>query len=271
MNKLVFFVPGAYSIYTRFKGIKGLVSFIFKYFLIVLLASLACAEPFGVARFIVGVLLMFSLYEYGYIQNDCETIKKEQKPTMRLSTEELAFYEKNKTAIYSLRVIETACLLFVSYLLNVNTFLIFYSLLILPVFLVYNAIRCKWNLHIHVVLMFLRYSLPVFFACNHFDALASFWILLVHPLLIFIELNVKGKFGYQNKFLKKYVLKVFDDKHVNAFRVKYFSLLTLVSVLWTIADSHTVGYLYLVSCCMFFYTSVYAVSIVAGIKNKKNI
>lgn len=270
MSKLIFFIPGAYSIYTRFKGVKGLISFIFKYFLIVLLASLACAEQFSITYFVIGIFLMFSLYEYGYIQNDCETIKKEQKPTMRLSAEELAFYEKYKTCIYSFRIIETVFFLFISYVWGVNIWLIFYSLLILPVFLFYNAIRCKWNLHIHVVLMFLRYSLPVFFACNHLDVLASLWILLVHPVLIFIELNVKGKFGYQNKFLKKYVLNVFDDKHVNAFRVKYFSFLTVMAVLWTIADRNVAGYLWLVLCCMFFYTSVYAVSIISEIKRKKS-
>ena len=271
MDKLIFFVPGAYSIYTRFKGLKGLVSFIFKYFLIVLLASLACAESFSILRFIIGIFLMFSLYEYGYIQNDCETIKKESKPTMRLSSTELTFYEKWKAYVYSVRAIETIVLLAVSYIIDVDIRIVAYSLLILPVFLLYNAIRCKWNLHVHVVLMFLRYSLPVFFACNRFDSMASLWILLVHPLLIFIELNVKGKFGYQNKFLKKYVLKVFDDSHVNAFRVKYFGILTVVAALLTVADIHYIGYLWLVLCCMFFYSSVYVLSNVSCVKNGKRL
>lgn len=257
MTKLYFYIPGIYSIYTRYKGGKGMIAFVCKYWMICFMGSIVYVERFEAIRFILGMFLMFTLYEFGYIQNDAETIKKETRPTMRLTKEDLIFYEQNKIQIYSLRVLYALLLAALSYSLGIKWYLIALAFVTIPVFLLYNKVRCKWNLHIHIVLMFLRYAIPVFFACNHADVMLSFWMLLVHPMLIFIELSVKGKFGYYNKFLRTYILHVFDEKHINAFRVKYFTVLLLFTILITMTNKQLLGFVWLSLYCWLFYLLVF--------------
>ena len=259
MNKLFFYIPGVYSIYTRYKGIKGTIAFIFKYIMICFMGSQAYEQFFNGFYFILGMFLMFTMYEFGYIQNDAETIKYEEYPTMRLTDDDLVFYEKHKGSIYASRLFYMLLLIAISYAIGIKILIIILAVTTIPVFLIYNHIRCKWNLHIHVILMFLRYAVPVFFSCNFTNLALSCWMLAVHPLLIFMELSVKGKFGYQNKFLKKYILHVFDEKHVNTFRVKYFTVLLLGTILVAVYNIELKGFIWLSLYCWIFYVLVFLV------------
>lgn len=48
-----------------------------------------------------SIIVVYNFYEIGYIQNDTETIKRESNPTLRVSKDELEYYEENKWYIYS--------------------------------------------------------------------------------------------------------------------------------------------------------------------------
>lgn len=261
MRNVIFYIPCLYTKHTRFKGIKGFITWTFKYCLLIFLISLIYWQEFNLIRFIFGLLLTYSLYEYGYIQNDAETIKKEYKPTKRLNEKELLFYEQHKTSIYFIRICFTTLFLILLILTNVRWIFLIYSFLIPIVFILYNAIRNKWNLYLHIILMFLRLSTPIFIACNHSDIILCIWILFVYPITVFIELSVKGKFGYHNKFFQKYILCKYEKSYFHIFRVKYYTIFTLAVLLFVL--SKIIPTIYLLPT--FYY---YTLIIISALKNK---
>ena len=103
---LMFYVPVLYAIRTRFlKRTKlGIFFWLAEYLFPVLLSFLlANIEPISISQMLLSVACVYCFYEIGYIQNDCETIKKEENPTLRLSEDELKIYERNKWNIYMTR------------------------------------------------------------------------------------------------------------------------------------------------------------------------
>lgn len=231
-KSLVFFLPGAYTKHSRHKYLKNIFGFSMKYFLPILLFLAWRDHSF--LRLILGFVLTYDLYEIGYIENDCETIKKEDNPTMRLSAEDFAFYERYKVIIYLARVVIAIAIgLYLLIWDSVNLLIVSFPLLLIPIYLIYNRIRCRWNLILHAILMFIRYYAPVLIATRYFcwtDVLA---FLFVYPIKGMIELSVIGKFGgYKNQLVKKYILH--DFSNFQQYRFKYYTLGTLITglLLW---------------------------------------
>ena len=112
----MFYVPVLYAIRTRFlKRTKlGIFFWLAEYLFPVLLSFLlANIEPISISQMLLSVVCVYCFYEIGYIQNDCETIKKEENPTLRLSEDELKIYERNKWNIYMTRgVFFFQCIIF---------------------------------------------------------------------------------------------------------------------------------------------------------------
>lgn len=232
MGKLAFFIPSLFLKYTRVRGRNSVIAYFLKHIMMMLLAALIHYETFDVIRFLVGVFFLYSLYEFGYIQNDAETIKKETNPTKRLTDSDLLFYESHKSAIYVVRVLWVICLSAILYALTVPISFLLYSYLIIPVFYIYNIVRSKWNLHIHVLLMFLRISVPVFIGSLYVDFPLCIWILFIYPIAVFVQLSVKGKFGYRNELFVKFLMPSYSKRDIHLFRVKYYTVfLLMVSML----------------------------------------
>lgn len=243
MSKLYFYIPSLFAKYTRYKGEKGMLAFFFKYFLLVFLASLVHYQNFDFIRLLLAILFMYSLYEFGYIQNDAETIKKEVSPTMRLTNDDLCFYETHKYSIYIIRIIWVIGLFAILLRFNTPLWELCYSLLIIPVFFFYNIIRSKWNLHIHILLMFLRFSVPIFISSLYVDFALSLWVLFIYPLVVFVQLSVKGKFGYKNVFFMKFIMPKYDKHSIHIFRVKYYVTFTIIICVLSIFDIISYWYL----------------------------
>ena len=110
-----------------------------------------------------------SLYEIGYIDNNTRSIKKESKPTLRHTKEQIEFAQNNYFSIYSIRIFLSASM-FILIFDSVFSLSIFYSVLTLLTFLLYNNIRQGWLNRINFVLLrFLRYfSILVFLGWNGF-------------------------------------------------------------------------------------------------------
>ncbi len=216
-----------YSFKTRYRGITGASAWVVKFLVPVLFIAYGI-DGFECCRFVFGLLFLYSLYEIGYIQNDCETVKRETTPTLRISPDDMAFYEKHKRFVYFVRLFQTvlwgSVLLFVC---RTQVWLLFYGLLTLPVFLFYNHLRNGFCLAVHLLLMLLRYSVPVFLSANIFNGVALVFILFVYPLTLFIERSVKGKFGYRNHFFVKLFMHDYADRY--AFRVKYYVAMLLLT------------------------------------------
>lgn len=226
-QSLIFFIPGGYTKHSRHKSPKDIFGFSMKYFMPIILFLFW--RDYSMLRLILAFLITYDLYEIGYIENDCETIKKEKNPTMRLTTEDLAYYEKNKVHIYLTKIL--IALVIGVYLLiweKTNILYVLFPVLILPTYYVYNRMRCRWNLVIHAILMFLRYYTPILLATHFFCWIDALAILFVYPIKGMIELSVYGKFGgYKNQFVEKFILH--DYSCFQQFRLKYYSFGSLIS------------------------------------------
>lgn len=249
---MLFLIPMLYSFRTRYRGKVGFAAWGVKYFVPVLFISLGL-PGFSFSRFLLGVLFLYCLYEIGYIQNDCETIKKETNPTMRVSHEYLSFYEQNKRLIYFVRVLEIVVLWGLLYVLGTSIGLLFYGLATLIVFFLYNSVRSGLSLVIHLILMLFRYSVPIFISVNYLSLETLLFILVIYPLTLFVERSVKGKFGYRNVLFSKYLMHEYENRYV--FRVKYYAVLFIVT--GAMACFSTLPCVFLIPVCILLLTSIF--------------
>lgn len=251
MRLMLMCMPMCYSFWTRYKGKNGVFAWLVKY--LVPVSVLGVMHPsYRVSCFVVGLLYVYSLYEIGYIQNDCETIKKESAPTMRLDRQSLDVYERNKGLVYTMRGLQILLWGLLLLWLDVNPWMVAYGFLTLPVFLLYNKVRNRSSLFIHLLLLVFRYSVPVVVATNSFCPVCLGFMLLVYPLTLFVERSVKGKFGYRSKLLTRYVMHDYSERY--AFRVKYYSLLFVITIVC--AGCSLLPYTYLLPVALLWLTSV---------------
>lgn len=104
IGNLKFYVPGVYAYQTRMK-IGGLMRMFTKY--VVITAGLPLMLNGGylnVGLYLLAVLFVYNLYEIGYIENDTETIKREENPTLRLSVRQLNFYYAHRWSVYVVKL-----------------------------------------------------------------------------------------------------------------------------------------------------------------------
>ena len=230
-----FYLPVLYSITTRYsrEGIKGLLLFSVIY-LIPLIILMFCFSDIGNGwLWCLAIILVLDLYEIGYIQNDAETIKKEDNPTMRLQEKELMYYEKHKYLIYSIRILFTffLSLLFLNYSQYSIEMLwkIGILWLLITLYLLYNSIRNVWNIILLTILTSYRVIMPMVLCTAENDSnllLAIVYAYFTYPFPTIIQQCVMGKFGIEIGFIKKILIPDFAKRYM--FRIKYYFLLTIV-------------------------------------------
>ena len=84
------YLPFVYTFHTRLLSLSSKISWFTTYVIPVLITCFYFNLDYG-----FSFLLIFSIYaayEIGYIVNDCELIKKEENPTIRLNSKELNYY-----------------------------------------------------------------------------------------------------------------------------------------------------------------------------------
>ncbi len=200
--KLFFFVPFLYFFKTRLKKLSSKLSWVLIYIIPILLIifSTIAINVYVLLSISIYIISVYTVYEIGYIWNDAETIKKEDKPTLRLSKEELSFYEKNKKLIYSTRL--SLAFVFSFYFINTSIFYLYviniFCILILYFF--YNTIRNRFNLPLHFLLVCFRFVTPII----AFTPVNFLWVILVFPLINLLERASETRFSlifFQNFLL----------------------------------------------------------------------
>ena len=214
------FLPFYYLFYSRLRSNISKVAWIFTYIIPIFIVSYLLNIDF-----IFTSLLIFSIYftyEIGYIYNDCEVIKKEINPTLRLKKEDFQYYEKYKLIIYSIRTLFLSIIMgiiYISYPYYINP--VFYTLGgISFLYIIHNNIRNHWNILSYSLLIFFRYF--AFFSFIEQDIFFCFLLWIVYPLCVTIEFSSKSRF-YTSNYIK---IPNFDR-----FRVFYYILLVFISFL----------------------------------------
>ena len=249
---LMFYVPVLYAIRTRFlKRTKLGIFFWFAEYLFPVLLSLLLAniEPISIFQMLLSVVCVYCFYEIGYIQNDCETIKKEENPTLRLSEDELKIYERNKWNIYMTRGV-LGILFSMYYIQQGIPSCILLPVLwgIIPLYLLYNSMRNRLNQYLVLFLMVYRYGVP-FFLYTHFNWNCYLLLLIIisYPIPTFIQICAKEKRGRCEKWALFFVGS-YNKREL--FRLKFYLFLIVgVGVLAFLNQVH----LYYVILPIYFF------------------
>lgn len=227
-RNLIFYIPFLYSFHTRFQGLRGFCEFILKYLIPTLgTAFLFNGYQVSTLNYILGLFLVYTLYEVGYIQNDAETIKKETNPTMRLQEDQLSFYNAHRLAIYSIRFILAVLLTIAAYKAGISSLALAFTWLIMPTYLVYNQVRGVVTFPLYCWLMQLRFFGLIWMVCTNANLGLFLFVLALHPLPTTIIRMSKGAVGVSFNFVNCYLLPAYEK--MNTFRLEYYaSLLAIV-------------------------------------------
>lgn len=221
MNHLFFYLPILYSFNTRLNSNKKRIAWVLSYIIPIIICvfiiynDYTYAECLTLSIFIVFTI--YSSYEIGYIYNDAELIKKEVNPTLRLTNENIQYYENKKIIIYLSRSICLIVLMLAAWGIDskIGFSITFSCVAILLLYLIYNSIRNRYNIPLYSLLVYSRYFSIFICSISLFD---SFLLWLVYPFCVTLEFMSKPRF----KFKMKWIINNLD-----MFRTIYYSFLLL--------------------------------------------
>ena len=241
IRDLIFYIPFSYTLSTRVKTVGGCIRLFSKYVLPVVFIAFCNGFTIDLLLMVVGLLFVYDLYEIGYIQNDTETIKRELKPTLRLSDSALVFYGKHRFSVYSCRFVIALLLSYLIFLLGGHWQALTFGFLLVPSYLLYNTIRNKYSYWIYMWLMMVRYICLAWIGCASLSLIDMLYITLMHPMpTMIVRFSVK-RFGYYSHFVHKYLIN--DMKYLNVYRFKYFLILDMLCLVWYWIDKATWFYI----------------------------
>lgn len=231
LENLIFFIPLLYAIKIHFirRTRLGFFMWMGEYMIPTLLSLyIISVKPFSVIEAFIIIICVYNFYEIGYIQNDGETIKKEANPTMRLSDDELRFYEINKIWIYLERVF--ICIVFGIYLvMNTSNVILTLTILccIIPLYIIYNSVRGRINQYLIFCLMLYRYCVPILLFSNFsVDYRLIILIIASYPLPTLVQICAKEKYGKREKWASCIIR---DYAKRDIFRIEYYIMLLCFS------------------------------------------
>lgn len=246
---ILFYTPFLYTIQTRLKSKAHVLSWLAIYIIPVFFCFSFFNEvgsiPTIISKGVLGILLIYNLYEIGYIYNDTETIKNETRPTYRLSSDSLDFYEKNKFSIYLLRFIAALIISIIIFILFKNVGFLFVAWGIIILYAIYNNIRNIFNLPIHFLLVTVRFcSLLILYSPVDFEK-ALIFMIFIFPVINTLERCSEKRFDlalFQNMTLcnKK------DGRY------KYYLALLLVSFVLLMLNATQTTVVFTTYCIYFF-------------------
>ena len=235
-----FYIPLLYLFKTRLVNFQMRIAWIFTYLLpvAILFFMLSSSITFiQIAVFCTGILTIYTVYELGYIENDTETIKKESSPTLRLTEEELHYYENFKFKIYLFRFLLT--LLFITFLWQVdvdNT--IIFSFIILCLFFlfrIYNQVRNRFTLILQFFLSSIRYFSILIFPLGSSIEKQFVIFLFLFPLANIIEWSTYPKFKFSHMIQYQH--------KIHTFRIYYYLCIILIGLLFFRSNTYYDAYM----------------------------
>ena len=160
----VFYIPFAYYAVVRAGTLPKMLSWLLIYVMPTFAYGEFAANGVTISYCINYLLLLisvFCIYETGYIHNDTFAIRKETQPALRLYDENMEHFFAHWKLIFGLRMLYAAIALGVflwyNHFSTEAVITVFCVLLIIPVFLIYNAWRNPYNAFFYPILVFSRY------------------------------------------------------------------------------------------------------------------
>ena len=264
----VFYIPFAYYGVVRMGTLSKFIGFSIYYILPTLYYFLYCFgySLCGILIYLVSLLLLYNIYEVGYIQNDTETVQKERQPSLRLYVYNLRFYYEHRCSIYLTRIFISIILSFLLiYISNENKGAFFYIVLCfieLGVFLIYNLIRSNWSLVIFILLQIIKYVIYAFYFYPEVNFIVIGMLILVYPVPNIIE-----RFSYKRYNLSLFMNWLPNKNCFTLFRALYFGILSFSFILLNIR-----GILSFMCYAVFLVIAIFRISLLLLVRkyNFKN-
>jgi hypothetical protein len=228
-----FFIPFAYFLRTRAKKPIQLFSwfcvFVFPSFLLFHLTwnrATGLGTEFLIYTF--ELIMLFTIYEIGYIENDIVTIRHEKNPTIRLPKVQIYWGNNHLIIIILLRYSIFLILFFLAARFLPGFFRFQWRFLIALlalqlIFVIYNRTRAWWVIPLFFMLVFLRFASygMIYQPINDLP-----WYTLVASLVF----PVPNVLEWIKKKKPDLVLMAKFMGNIDTFRVQYYTLLTIFSV-----------------------------------------
>ncbi len=241
-------LPFAYFFLTRVPTAREKFGWLFSYVVPVLaLSALGHRAWSSLPIALLAIIAIYAAYEFGYIVNDTAAADREASPTHRLSPRTRRWFRDRLPWALAVRfVFGGACIAIVATArpsMSLAIGLIW--LAIWPVFALYNWRRGRITLLLYLLLVSIRYLLPIWATGDETDAVPSEWLLfLVYPLPNTIVAAWKPR--YSLDFLQE----PFGNEH--RFRVVWYVALLLLSLLGVWLAPQWVTWPFVAVCAYYF-------------------
>lgn len=266
MNNMIFFIPFLYFYYTRLKNFFNLLSWCCIYIVpVVLLLYLENKQLFfsfsGTSCVLLSIASIYNFYEIGYIQNDTETVKKEQIPTKRLSNDMLDYYSTHKLLIYLSRsllgLFLIGCLFFQGISIYGGALFVSSMVCIILVYQLYNYCRGHINMFLYFVLVSLRYCSVLLLFPENLSWNIIVLALMIFPIVKTTEFrSTKPVSITTNIYFRKYILN-FDKNRLPGYRVVAYIILFLIACLFYQLDFFNAAYVAVIFYMFLFRTALF--------------
>ncbi len=248
-----FYIPFLYFIKTRLRQSYQKVSYIFIYFFpvfyFVFLLGGSWIEALG------AILLIYSVYELGYMFNDTISEKYECNKTSRLTFEESNYFIRHRWYIVCFRLLCASIICFFM-IEKLQSFILIP--LILTVFYFYNTGNVRFRLLLHFLLVTIRYVSPFILSVG-FQLPFILYLVLIFPLHNSIERLREDKFGFSS-YIKNFFLF-----NTTSGRFIYYFLLSLVSIIFYFNGLY-VDLSFIVLCLLFMAYRLSGMFVVSLVK-----
>ncbi|MEM7364091.1 MAG: hypothetical protein AAF525_08695 [Pseudomonadota bacterium] len=189
--RAIYVLPLGYFLATRVPGTIASISWAAIYIVPLLLIGTLAQLPLidAIAIQLLAMVIIYTIYELGYLQNDALTTRTETSPTLRLTPDEMLMVGRWFPGIILARVIIAALLLALLETLNPPGLdaLMFCIVILIPTFLTYNLTRGAINVPLHFILVSVRFSAPVLVLIPETDVMLVLYLILMFPLINTME------------------------------------------------------------------------------------
>lgn len=226
------YLPVSYTVHSRLKSLKELISWIYLFPFYGLVISYAFNEIFDWRTYLLALLCTISIYEIGYLFNDLKTSTREKNPTLRAGN--LWYTENFLSLVVSRIVLCGVCMSLVHHIGGAADSAVFVlNLAVLAIaFYLHNTLRGRINTLTFSFLSLMKYAALL---CLLRDPLVIIFTFFSFSFLRTIEYSaIKSHFGFLS------VLKV---ESFDMFRVRYYLVVTLV--LFAICFFSALNYFYM--------------------------
>lgn len=236
ISNVVFYIPFAYYCIVRLgtfpKFLSWALIYIFPTFFYSTLNYHGAWLPFIVNYFLI-LLAVFSVYELGYILNDTTTINREKSPTIRLYEHNFLHFQYNRHWIILIRIFYCVIALvgliihFKLQTLNLNPQQLGITCcaiaIILPIFVLYNHWRNRYNVWLYPILVFSRYLPFVLLYDIH-------WLTILFLFLAFPLPNMIERFSMPRYRFPIMRILIPTEQSKTTFRACYYIVLLLAII-----------------------------------------